>query len=203
MKTGRPLEFNPDEALHSATILFWEKGFEGTSTNELIKVMKLSKSSLYQSFGSKQELFEQCIDHYGNITMRYLDEAYDRSESPKKFIEMMFRSIIDGIVYKRKNGKSHDGMPAGCFIVNSACELTETPGDIAKQLAIKSRKSKNMLHKAVIAGIEIGEIKSEKKPEIISTFLFNNLCGLRVMENLEFSKEELDSTVDQILETLN
>ena len=203
MKTGRPLEFNPEEALQSATTLFWERGFQGSSTNELMKVMKLSKSSLYQTFGSKQELFNKCIKHYGSFTMNYLNDAYDRSVSPKAFITMMFRSIIDGIVYKKETGKAENGMPAGCFIVNSACELTENPGDLGKLLIKESRRIKLLMHKAIKASIELGEISQDKNAETLSIFLFTNLCGLKVMENLEFEKEELDSTVNQILSVLN
>jgi TetR/AcrR family transcriptional repressor of nem operon len=203
MKTGRPLEFDPSEALQSATTLFWEKGFEGTSTNELMKVMKLSKSSLYQSFGSKQELFTKCIIHYGSFTMDYLNFAYDRSESPKSFIIMMFRSIIDGIIYKKETGKAENGMPTGCFIVNSACELTESPGVIGSLLTKESRRTKQLLVKVIQAGMQKGEISKKKSAETLATFLFTNLCGLRVMENLDFSKDELTSTVDQILNALN
>ena len=203
MKTGRPLGFNPDEALQSATTLFWEKGFEGSSTNELMKVMKLSKSSLYQTFGSKQELFNKCINHYGATTMKQINQTFDESKSPKAFIEMIFKSIVVGIVYIITKGVSQNGMPAGCFIINSICELSEGPSEVGKLLTSKTKEFRELLHKAVTSGMEAGEISKDKNSKSISAFLFTNLCGLRVMENLDVNKEDMDSTVEQIMSVLD
>tara|TARA_R110002073_G_scaffold27244_2_gene88189 strand:- start:7691 stop:7915 length:225 start_codon:yes stop_codon:yes gene_type:complete len=45
-ETGRPHEYDSEEALDIATQLFWRKGYDGTSLNELLKAMKISKGSL-------------------------------------------------------------------------------------------------------------------------------------------------------------
>ena len=57
MTTGRPRQFNEEQALEAAMEQFWAVGYEATSLQDLLRVMKLSKSSLYQTFGSKHDLF--------------------------------------------------------------------------------------------------------------------------------------------------
>ena len=56
-KRGRPITFDKDPALEAAMLLFWERGFEGTSMANLTQVMELNPSSIYAAFGDKHRLF--------------------------------------------------------------------------------------------------------------------------------------------------
>ena len=78
---GRPIEFDPDAALTDAMQLFWRKGYENTSLPDLLDAMQLSKSSLYQAFGSKQALFERCMTRYGDFMIGQLRVALRSSGS--------------------------------------------------------------------------------------------------------------------------
>jgi AcrR family transcriptional regulator len=59
---GRPRTFDIDEAMNQAIQVFWAKGYEHTSLEDLLRAMKLSKSSFYQTFGSKQALYHRTIE---------------------------------------------------------------------------------------------------------------------------------------------
>src|SRR5580693_10016296 len=63
---GRPAAFDRAVALQAAMKLFWERGYEGTSFDNLISAMGISASSFYNSFGSKEAL-------YCEATQAYLD----------------------------------------------------------------------------------------------------------------------------------
>ena len=53
---ARPREFDEDEVLEQAMQVFWRRGYRATSLNDLLAAMDLSKSSFYETFGTKREL---------------------------------------------------------------------------------------------------------------------------------------------------
>lgn len=88
-KTGRPRTFDPDQALHRALMVFWERGYEGASMAALQEATGLTAPQLYRAFESKERLFEQAVrlyqDEYGfgiradaplaEAVVEYLDRA--------------------------------------------------------------------------------------------------------------------------------
>ena len=54
---GRPRTFEKDAALETAMMTFWQRGFEETGVDDLVRAMGISTSSLYSTFGDKEALF--------------------------------------------------------------------------------------------------------------------------------------------------
>src|SRR4029078_4869157 len=61
---GRPRGFDRDAALEAAMFLFWRKGFEATSMNDLCDAMGVRSPSLYAAFESKEALYLAAFEHY-------------------------------------------------------------------------------------------------------------------------------------------
>jgi AcrR family transcriptional regulator len=88
-KAGRPRTFDPDEVLHRALMVFWERGYEGASMTALQEATGLTAPQLYRAFESKERLFERAVrlyqDEYGfrirpdiplaEAVLEYLDRA--------------------------------------------------------------------------------------------------------------------------------
>ena len=115
MATGRPIEFDPDEVVASATAAFWSKGYEATSLQDLLDATGLSKSSLYQSFGGKQQLFGRCISAYTDRMVALLLERLGDSDSAMQFID----SVLTEIGSEGARGRR----PIGCLVMNTASEF--------------------------------------------------------------------------------
>ena len=60
-RAGRPRTFDPDEALHRALMVFWERGYEGASMIVLQEATGLTAPQLYRAFESKERLFERDV----------------------------------------------------------------------------------------------------------------------------------------------
>src|SRR5437899_12857916 len=61
---ARPKAFDPGEAMKEAMEAFWERGYHGTSVNDLLAEMKLNRGSMYDTFGDKKTLFLATLAEY-------------------------------------------------------------------------------------------------------------------------------------------
>src|SRR5437867_1876189 len=75
MPKGRPREFDAEQALDAALLLFWRHGYEGTSLAALTDAMGINTPSLYAAFGSKEMLFRRALDRYLQKPASYLPTA--------------------------------------------------------------------------------------------------------------------------------
>ena len=74
---ARPLAFERKMALEMAMQVFWSQGYFGTSINDLVEAMGISKSSLYGSFGNKRAIFLECIEFYSDNVAKKVRSATD------------------------------------------------------------------------------------------------------------------------------
>jgi AcrR family transcriptional regulator len=94
---GRPRTFDPDTALRQALDLFWERGYEGTSLNDLAQAMGIASASIYACFGSKEELFRQVMALYGTTSGGPPRRALREQPTTRAAIHEMLHAVADEI----------------------------------------------------------------------------------------------------------
>ena len=104
---GRPKSFDRTAAIQQAMELFWDRGYEGTTFDDLIGAMKLSPSSFYHEFGSKEQLYREAVDCYFKLSTSYL-----RGFSSHRDTRAAFKALIEEAAAFFTNG----GSPPGCMI---------------------------------------------------------------------------------------
>ncbi|MEM8654141.1 MAG: TetR/AcrR family transcriptional regulator [Pseudomonadota bacterium] len=104
-------QFDVNEALERAMSVFWELGYEATSVDDLTKATGVSRSSLYNTFGNKEELFVSVIDHYLSKSRPAFQAALD-SEDICTAIESAL-----GVLKQRLTDRASK---AGCLLVLAA-----------------------------------------------------------------------------------
>jgi TetR/AcrR family transcriptional repressor of nem operon len=121
---GRPRAFVPEVALLSALDVFWHKGYQATSLDDLTTAMQLSRSSFYACFGSKHAVLLAAVHRYADNFYAAICEVVATEPEPRRAFETIMTRIVD----------VHGGLH-GCFFLNSVTELA--PHD--PQLADYSR----------------------------------------------------------------
>ncbi|MDO0559408.1 TetR/AcrR family transcriptional regulator, partial [Escherichia coli] len=91
---ARPLNFDPSVKLQEVMMLFWKKGYNGTSLADLMQVTGLSKSSLYQTFGNKHDLFLSAFEMYHQKRLSQLNEILSSENTALNAIEKLIHFTI-------------------------------------------------------------------------------------------------------------
>ena len=92
------LELNTREkVLETATDLFAEKGYAGTSVREIVAKVGVSKPVLYYYFQSKEGLFYAILEWAADVQRSILDEIFEASGTVLDRFIFLYRKIYEGI----------------------------------------------------------------------------------------------------------
>lgn len=195
MTVGRPLQFDPEQALGTAMQLFWRKGYEATSLHDLLKVTGLSKSSFYQAFGSKHALFERSINRYKGDMVRDLREMLAKANSGREFIEQIFLAVAAET--KGKNARR------GCLVMNTASEFSQTDPVISNLVKQGTKAFCEVFEAAVIRAQEEGDINKGRDSKILASYLVTSMSGLKTQVKAGISADEVKAITGVILSALD
>lgn len=195
MNIGRPLEFDPEQALAAAMEVFWSYGYEATSLQDLLKAMDLSKSSFYQTFGSKQQLFMRCLSRYGNTMAANMEECLNKTPSGRQFIKEM----LDATVKEADGGK----IPRGCLILNTANEFSQQDSLIAEGVAQNVGRFIEVFQAAILRAQKEGDIAADKDAAILAGYLVSSKSGLQTMAKSGAGKHALKEIIQIIMRSLD
>jgi TetR/AcrR family transcriptional regulator, transcriptional repressor for nem operon len=117
VRRGRPREFSEQAVVASAKLLFWRRGYEGSTLGDLERSTGLSRSSLYQAYGSKEGLFDHALEEYIETFVSPLLSPMERPGAGPADIRRFFRQL--GMLF-RDNSASR----RGCLWVNTLAEFS-------------------------------------------------------------------------------
>ncbi|MHA4807172.1 TetR/AcrR family transcriptional regulator [Flavitalea flava] len=190
---GRPQQFDEQEALDKATDLFWTRGYEATSMEELLMAMGLGKGSFYHAFGSKRVLFEKVLDRFINESIGRLKRELDNTDMPMERIREFFRSIAASPAALHQKG---------CFMGNTLVELM----NIDKPMRMRAVKKLEGLEQLFLQQIKIaqrtGELKTRENPATLARYLLTVWNGLNITRRIYPDPSELRPLIEMQLAVL-
>ncbi len=192
---GRPREFDRDQALERAMHVFWARGYDGTSLCDLMDAMEISKSSLYETFGSKHELFLESLDHYSDNVIGLLAVKLAAAESPRAAIAASLRLVLDE--------EPHADKPQGCFLGRCAVDIGGRDLAAATRIASGVEQMIEAFHDTVARAQALGEIPADRDARALARYLVSSLNGLRVMAEAKADRDALEDVVRLTLAALD
>jgi TetR/AcrR family transcriptional repressor of nem operon len=136
---ARPVEFDYDQVLESATEQFWKEGFEASSVQKLLDATGINRGTLYNSFGDKDTFFKLCLGRYNDGVRQVLAASLGNKElKSDKALAAWFDAAVAAPPRQRA---------LGCLLVNSICESIVWNKDIQSTL----KDSMNVIRKALLA----------------------------------------------------
>ncbi len=193
---ARPREFDAQEALERAMEVFWAKGYEATSLADLIAAMGISKSSFYDTFGSKHELFLAALDHYNEtVASCHMRALMERSESARAGIAAVFDHQV---ALMTGNGERR-----GCFVANCAVEMAAHDPAAADRVCTGLARMEEAFLEAVARGQAAGEIPAGRDGRALARYLTSSLNGLIVMAKARPERTALQDIARIVLSALD
>ncbi|WP_324191242.1 TetR/AcrR family transcriptional regulator [Nocardia cyriacigeorgica] len=190
---GRTKEFDPDVALRAAMELFWRRGYEATSMQDLVDHLGLGRGSIYGTFGGKRELFLRAVERYVEDTRLGL---LDQVSVPGSSL-----AAVKALVRWYANTSLDDDQRKGCFMTNTAVELPGD-GDVARLVITGLEGMETVLTAALMRAHNAGELGADRDPVALARFLVTFLQGIRVVGKTAVRERFLDDAVEQALAVL-
>ena len=192
-KMGRPREFSEAEALDAAMRVFWEKGYEGASLDDLTTAMRINRSSLYSTFGDKESLFRRAVAQYGEGQLTFVVDALGR-RTAREVIETLWRGTVKFLA-----DSTH---PRGCFSLQGALACG-TGAENAKQALIEWRNTGlARIEKRMQRARREGDLSKKVNPKDLARYVMIVMNGVSIQAANGASAAEMNAAVDVALQSL-
>ena len=192
---GRPKSFCPDRALENAMQLFWQRGYEAASLQDLQAATGLSKSSLYQTYPSKQAWFVAAFSRYVAQRRALLLEQLEASTSPLAFIRERLLSVLED--------DGPGGVPRGCMLVNVANEFSLSEPALVPVLQQATAGICQVFEEALARAVACGELRNGQDLASRAGYLQCVMSGLRTQVKSAVPADSIRATVAVVMTSLD
>lgn len=184
---ARPREFDEAAALDAALAVFWAKGYDGTSIDDLVTATGVGRASLYGAFGDKERLFSRVADHYlakvGEL------EAVDPDASPRAALTALVDRWVEGVCTG----------PRGCFVQQSSG--VESTAPLVRDLVERTNQARQTtLAKLIQRGQKAGELTTATSALDLARYLMIVQQGLAAAARSGTPPKELRASARVALE---
>lgn len=190
----RPPGYQRSAVLAQATEVFWTRGYGATSVNDLVAATGLKPGSLYAAFGSKKGLFLEVLNDYNAAFLADVEAAIAAAPGPLAAVRDLLMRSADATL--------GDVGRRGCLAVNALLEMAGHDEDIAATLRGHNERLRRRLESLLERARARGELADDSDPQSLSTFVLNNLWGMRVLCKSEPSRAALDSIISGVMDGL-
>lgn len=186
---ARTREFDTGIALNKAMHVFWGKGYRSTSLDDLLDAMEISKSSFYETFGNKHDLFLAAIEEYIQCTTKPM---LNRLLVEGPFLEAL-NDIFNNIIQLSISNRS------GCMLANSAIEMSPHDKEVDRLIAGAIKRVEDAWYKSIQLAQKRGELSTDKKPRALARFIVGSINGLMVVSKANPHRPTLLDIKDTVI----
>ncbi|GAA2805461.1 TetR/AcrR family transcriptional regulator [Kribbella solani] len=187
---ARPRTFDEDKAVDAAMRVFWRTGYEATSTQDLCDATGLGRSSIYNTFTSKHDLFDRAI-------RRYVADFSDAQLAMIQDTALPIRERVRRILWAAVDPDPAN--PIGCFVINTIVELGPTDAELAALLDCDHDRKLAALTAAIRTAQGAGEIDPDQDAAGLAIYVFTVLGGLNVAARRRAPRAQQEAVVEAAL----
>jgi AcrR family transcriptional regulator len=185
---GRPRTFDPDSALRQALDLFWERGYEGTSLNDLAEAMGIASASIYACFGSKEDLFRKVMALYATTSGEPPRRALREQPTARAAVHAMLRATADQV--------TGPDTPHYCMLILAAPTGAVENHAVREFLADRRRGQLSAIKDRLARGVTDGDLTAPTASlDAIARYYTTVVQGLSVQARDGATRAELEAVL--------
>lgn len=188
---ARTKAFDTNEILHKAMIVFGNRGYEGTSLPDLITGLGIARQSIYDTYGTKWELFFAAVKHYMDQKNQELRKHCEGPGTVVDKVELVFTTIIKVLMDPE--------LRLQCFIISSAIEQAPHNEELAAYLQGNTELSEQIFYTMLEHAVEEGEISSEVNIRDLARFLVHERIALITSAKLGMDEPKLFGILQMVM----
>jgi len=186
---ARPREFDEHQVIESLMTVFWNKGYEATTMQDLVKASGLLKGSLYGAFGDKKELYLAALKHYNRTRIQAGIDMLNGEGSVRQKIARLFDNVIEST----KRGL----FAGGCLLCNASLEKAVSDKQVKTEIKTTIRR----LKVAIMDALKAGNV-NEDQAASLAAFIVSAYFGTRVLAKGGAPTAMIGDTRDHCLQLL-
>jgi TetR/AcrR family transcriptional repressor of nem operon len=192
---ARTKDFDENEVLSKAIQLFWHKGYNGTSMQDLVDGLGISRSSLYDTYTDKHTLFVKALESYQNTGAAQIQEIINTQRSAKETVKILLDLVTNDLL--------DDKQQKGCFMVNAEIEVAPHDAEVNDLVCKNYRQMEDAFYHVIQKGKDNGEIKNPQDAKALARFIFNSVKGMRVTAKSSTDKTVFDDIIALTMSALD
>ena len=186
---ARPREFDEHQVIENLMTVFWNKGYEATTMQDLVKASGLLKGSLYGAFGDKQALYLAALKHYNRTRIQAGIDMLNGEGSVRQKIARLFDNVIES---------TRRGLFAGgCLLCNASLEKAVSDKQVKTEIKTTIRR----LKVAIMDALKAGNV-NEDQAASLAAFIVSAYFGTRVLAKGGAPAAMIGDTRDHCLQLL-
>lgn len=186
---GRP----DTDALDRAMQVFWAKGYDETTPEDLIEAMGVGPGGLFGEFGSKRDLYEHALRRYMERDRERLETGLRGGDTLAEGLATLLRRFADLLVT--------DPLRRGCFMVDACDELTAEDERVGALLLGELLAQERILITAFHDARERGEPVADRADADLAAYVVSAVQGLRLVGKTTRDRDRLERVIEMVLET--
>jgi TetR/AcrR family transcriptional repressor of nem operon len=186
---ARPRQFEEIQVIEKLMKVFWDKGYEATSMQDLVAASGLHKGSLYGAFGDKQALYLTALKHYDRTRVQAGIDMLNGEGSARQKIARLFDNVIEST----KRGD----FAGGCLLCNASMEMAVTDKQVKSEVKTTIRR----LKVAIMDALKV-QTENEEQAASLSAFIISAYFGTRVLAKAGAPAAMMGATRDHCLQLL-
>lgn len=191
---ARPREFDPVTAADAVVDDFWSSTYSSTSTDDLCQSTGLSRSSLYNTFGSKRELYLMAVRRYSEMKQEQRAELLASQADGRALLEHIITAVLDD--------QWNDAGRRACFGINACLDEGAHDDEIRTALERNAQAYDAMLTAVIERGQLDGSITSRLAPADLSRIVHAALDGFQVRARIRPQRDDQRHDVATLLELI-